>query len=553
MKTTRLVNMLLTVSLLCIVSVAAHTMATSDSSIAAQEHVSSSSGANRIHTQAAPTGQQTTLLAERGELRLRGVSWNTGWADGTVDHQPISMDEVQSQQVPDLKLVKEAEPLDGLRSGDALTFTLTLSGAGLNVVLWDPLPESVNYVEGSVTAPASFDFQAKAITWQGTLPSDSALTVRFQVTPTISGTGVFSLVETIINTAWLTDTDSENTVVASIAVNAHRVFLPLIRRPDPNAIPGWQTILRDDFEGTWPGPWDLEYDPGTNPYLWAKRDCRPYSGSYSAWVAGANSGSPQPCGAYYPDNLLTYMKYGPFSLAGATNARLTFQLWLNATLGENPLFGGDYMYWGASLDGEDFQGFFLSESTNGWKETTLDLTHVPDLGNLAGKPKVWIVLAFQSDFYESLPEGAYVDDVLLQKTSSQSEEVRWQQFSFTEVGAPARGCQPADPEGLPCGFHPDADPAGPPPWTLSVPAEEMMLKVTDGFSSGDVFDVYDHGSWIGRTSVANPGADCFEPDACYENPDVSSGEFPLAAGQHSITIVPSSSPNRVGAAFFRMD
>lgn len=80
-----------------------------------------------------------------------------------------------------------------------------------------------------------------------------------------------------------------------------------------------------------------------------------------------------------------------------------------------------------------------------------------------------------------------------------------------------------------------------------------MFKVVDGGASGDVFDIYDYGTRIGRTSAANTGDYCNNPNECYENPAMSSGEFPLAAGPHSITIVPSSSPYGAGAAFFRVD
>jgi uncharacterized repeat protein (TIGR01451 family) len=544
MKTTRVVNILVTFFLLCTVSVVVCTVAASRNNIVAQGRTPSLSATNRISTRTRPEDDQATLLVDTGELRLWGVSWSTGRANGVLGQQPAPMDVAPLLQVPDLMLVKEADPPDGLHNNDTLTFTLTLSGAGLNVELWDPLPESVNYVEDSVTEPASYDLQARAITWQGTLPSDSPLTVRFQVTPTISGTGVLSLAEAIINTAWMTDTDNDRTVVARVSVNAHRIYLPLLtRRADSD----WDIILQDAFEGSWPGPWELDYDPGTSPYLWAKRDCRPYGGGYSAWVVGGNSGSSLSCGANYPDNLLNYMIYGPFSLESATAADLTFQLWLDSVLYQ------DEMYWGAGLTDDDFYGYFLSGSSNGWEEHTLDLRAIPTLGNLTGQPQVWIVLAFISDAADNLPEGAYVDDVLLRKSSSMPAWVPWQEFSFTEPGIPARGCQPADPGGAACYIYPNAEAAGPPPWVLSVPSEGAILRVTDGANSGDVFDVYDFGNWIGRTSAANTGEGCFDPNECFQNPAISSGEFPLAAGQHSITIVPSASPYGFGAAFFRVD
>lgn len=547
MKSTRLANMLLISFLLCLVLVIVYTTVTAESYDAVQGGAPSLWTPNQSNPEIAAGGEQPKLLADIGELRLWGVSWSTeGTNNGAPNHHPDPMNAVLSTQFPDLKLVKEADPLDGLLNNGTLTFTLTLSGPGLNVVLRDPLPANVNYVDGSVTEPASFDSQAKVISWQGTLPSDS-LTVRFQVTPTLSGSTAHSLAEAILNTAWMTDTDNDRTIAASVVVNAHRIYLPLVQHNSGGIVPAWDIILEDDFEGPWPGPWQLEYNPGTNPYLWAKRDCRSYSGGNSAWVVGGNSGSPLSCGVKYPKNLFTYMMYGPFSLEDAAAADLTFQLWLNSMLGQ------DRMYWGAALNEEDFYGFFLSGNSSGWQEFSLDLRYLPTLGDVTGQSQVWIVLAFISDGFGGLPEGAYVDDVLLRKTSSTAQENTWQQFSFLEVGTPARGCAPVDPEGLWCSVAPNAKAAGAPPWIVTVPPEGALLKVTDGWFSGDVFDVYDAGTWIGRTLTANLSAECLDPDTCYRNPGMSSGEFPLVAGQHSITIVPSESRYGGGAAFFRVD
>jgi uncharacterized repeat protein (TIGR01451 family) len=60
--------------------------------------------------------------------------------------------------LPPLLLDKQAEPDEGLHSNDTLTYTLTITGTGLNVRLWDPLPSTVSYISGSLTstiAPAA--------------------------------------------------------------------------------------------------------------------------------------------------------------------------------------------------------------------------------------------------------------------------------------------------------------------------------------------------------------------------------------------------------------
>ena len=73
---------------------------------------------------------------------------------------------------------------------------------------------------------------------------------------------------------------------------------------------------------------------------------------------------------------------------------------------------------GASIDGTDFYGLSVSGDTGGWGSGNLDLTDVPDLGNLLGQPSVWIAFVFTSDISIAYPEGAYVDDIVLRKRTS---------------------------------------------------------------------------------------------------------------------------------------
>ena len=128
----------------------------------------------------------------------------------------------------------------------------------------------------------------------------------------------------------------------------------------------------------------------------------------------------------------------------------------------------------------------------------------------------------------------------------------WQEFSFFGVGTPARGCSPADPIGPLCTAGVGSTFVGASPWTFTGAA---TLTVTDAFSSGDVFQVYDFNSLIGTTSLATAGADCSNnPDTCLGNTSVSHGTFVLADGSHSITIIPISLAvgSAGGVGFFRL-
>ncbi|MDD5467895.1 MAG: M4 family metallopeptidase [Anaerolineales bacterium] len=189
-----------------------------------------------------------------------------------------------------------------------------------------------------------------------------------------------------------------------------KVFLPLVARSSDGS-GGWTTIKSETFEGTFPGDWLVaDYFSGYGEYYWGKRNCRSYSGSYSGWaVGGGASGNTLACGANYPVNINSWMIYGPFNLASATAADLSFQLWLNSELTY------DKFCWWASIDGEQFYGICSSGNTGGWVTKTLDLTDVYVLGDLRGLSNVWIGLTFYSDYLNTFPEGAYVDDILLRK------------------------------------------------------------------------------------------------------------------------------------------
>ncbi len=199
------------------------------------------------------------------------------------------------------------------------------------------------------------------------------------------------------------------------------LYLPLLYRnagmslappptPTPTPVP-WVTLLSENFEGAWPvSGWHLlDQDGATNgEYQWARRTCRPATGSYSAWaVGGGANGAPLGCGVSYPANARTWMIYGPFSLEGYTQAMLRFQMWLRTE-------ANDRVFYGASVDGSQFYGFNATGDAGNWQERTLDLANVYTLGNLTGRPSVWIAINFASDGSTALPEGAYVDDLALQ-------------------------------------------------------------------------------------------------------------------------------------------
>jgi hypothetical protein len=175
---------------------------------------------------------------------------------------------------------------------------------------------------------------------------------------------------------------------------------------------GWQNIMTDGFEGTFPGAWIAFANSGPDAY-WGKDGYRHHSGSYSAFCAKNGSAGVNPP-ANYLDNMDAWMAYGTFNLADATDAELNYYLWLDSEPGY------DFIEIMASTDGAYFYGEAWSGYTD-WTPMSFDLTDVDTLGNLCGESSVWIAFIFISDGSYHSYAGAFVDDVVLRKYTTPVE------------------------------------------------------------------------------------------------------------------------------------
>ena len=132
----------------------------------------------------------------------------------------------------------------------------------------------------------------------------------------------------------------------------------------------------------------------------------------------------------------------------------------------------------------------------------------------------------------------------------------WYEFGFSIAGTPATGCDPDDPAGPFC-IPSSGTPTqflNAPPWTFST-ATSAALTVTDAFTSGDRFQLFDFGASIGLTSLPSAAAivDCGDdPAVCLATAGISRATFVLAGGPHSITLVPVLSPDGGGAGYLRI-
>ena len=169
----------------------------------------------------------------------------------------------------------------------------------------------------------------------------------------------------------------------------------------------WVTIVHEDFEHTFPGANWVCLGLGENNATWDVDKYRPHDGKYSCWCAGSSGKAPGP----YPPDVKAWMVYGPFSLEGAIDAQMTFWRW---AMTEE---GFDGMFRGVSVNGNDFNGYYLTGSWPYWECDTVDFKNVPGLGNVCGSSQVWVAFVFTSDINTQY-EGCYVDDVLLRKIMS---------------------------------------------------------------------------------------------------------------------------------------
>jgi hypothetical protein len=191
----------------------------------------------------------------------------------------------------------------------------------------------------------------------------------------------------------------------------HLVHLPVVAAGLEEGV--WTTVVEERFEAPPGDLWDFQdLNEGTGgDYTWARRDCQPYAGSYSAWAVGGGAGGALlPCGSNYPDGVDSWMAYGPFSLEDATAASLSFKLWLNVDPALN-----DTLQILASSDGSIYNGVYLTYQPDDWSPVTFYLDNRQPGVDMRGKSEVWIAFEFVSDGSVNFPGGAYVDDVVIRK------------------------------------------------------------------------------------------------------------------------------------------
>jgi serine protease len=294
-----------------------------------------------------------------------------------------------------------------LNAGGAVSVLPRLSKMNLSYVAQGSGPLTL-IVTGTNFLPGS------AINWDGS-PHGTTVVNSTELTTTLTPldlntTGMHKISVTIHHPIY----GSLKTSSLTLGVGKF-IFFPILSRPAEPLV-NWTNILTEDFEGAFPGSsWDLHDNSSgqTGAYLWGKRGCLPFQGSFSGWaVGGGTSGPKLTCGSNYPNNIDTWMIYGPFSLQDAKDAELRFKYWLNSGL------SNDRLLWLVSLDGTQYSGYASYSDSSKWTDGLLDLKDDDNLNNLMGESQVWIAFVFQSDSSTNYPVGAYLDNITLRKCTS---------------------------------------------------------------------------------------------------------------------------------------
>jgi hypothetical protein len=277
-------------------------------------------------------------------------------------------------------------------------------------IVWSPAPVTPA-LTGELYSPSVLNELGIWRLWAGAPQGIIYASTGVVPTPTSTPTRTHTPTRTPTMTPTVTATPRMSVYLPVILMNIPRpTNTPTATHtltPSPTATPGWAVIMRETFEGDFSSRW-LAFDGNGSAYgqyFWGKSACDKFSGSFSAWaIGGGVDGDNTQCGWNYSKFTNSWMVSAPVDLSTAYRAQLRFKTRINSETGY------DGLCWAVSVDGDRFYGQCASGRT-GWGERGMDLNNVPTLGNLAGRPRVWLAFIFSSDSLGEYADGAFVDDV----------------------------------------------------------------------------------------------------------------------------------------------
>ncbi len=167
---------------------------------------------------------------------------------------------------------------------------------------------------------------------------------------------------------------------------------------------GWVNIVHEGFDGNVDPSIQVGYNKGSAQAYWGGVDCKSHSEKYSAFCARSGADGVL-CGENYPPNMISLMRYGPFSLKNAIDGKLSLWYWMETASSSDYLeinFSTDgYQYW--RWTGDVISG----TSNNDFVEKVIDFKSLPF--PIIGQSTIYIMIVFRSDGQGS-SEGVFIDD-----------------------------------------------------------------------------------------------------------------------------------------------
>lgn len=171
---------------------------------------------------------------------------------------------------------------------------------------------------------------------------------------------------------------------------------------------GWQVVFSEDFSGgLGPGwsPLDANPDDGQE-YTWGTAPFTYTSPFTSVWSVGggADGSALVAAGTYtYPDNVDSWLIYGPITLTKVFRAELLFDWWLDSST-------GDWFGWCMTTDVSDLETGCDEAQISGPVGTWISGTASLDLEPSAETP-IYVVFHFTSNDDGDTGAGVFVDNV----------------------------------------------------------------------------------------------------------------------------------------------
>lgn len=167
------------------------------------------------------------------------------------------------------------------------------------------------------------------------------------------------------------------------------------------SVDDWTPDVAEDFESGLTH-WEL-FDESNDGFerSWGLDDSNANSGSQAVWVAAGGGDGVDPAAFYYPNNLDSWLIYkNTIDLSSAQAADVEFMMWMETEAQY------DWIFVGASTDGQNFRGEYWTGDSGGWQWYSMDLAEY------IGQPQVTIAWYFHSDEENDADyEGVWLDDV----------------------------------------------------------------------------------------------------------------------------------------------